>query len=63
MWDADKAGGTGARFSPRDLLRPALLVLHLVHRPHRPLHVLHTHEALVEAEVVAHGVLRDRGTW
>ena len=31
--------------------------LHLVHRPHGALHVLHPAEALVEGEVVSHGVL------
>lgn len=48
-------------FLPRDLLRPAFLVLHLIHCPHCPLHVLHAHKALVQAEVVAHGILRVRG--
>ena len=31
--------------------------LHLVHRPHGALDVLHPAEALVEGEVVSHGVL------
>ena len=31
--------------------------LHLIHRPHGALHVLHPAEALVEGEVVSHGVL------
>ena len=33
------------------------VVLHLVHRPHRPLHVLHSHKALVQRQVVPHCVL------
>lgn len=34
-----------------------LLILPLVHSPHGALDVLHAHEALVQAEVVPHGVL------
>lgn len=41
----------------RGALRPALVELHLVHRPHRALHVLHAHEALVQRQVVADRVL------
>lgn len=42
---------------PRHLWRSPLLVLPLVHSPHGTLDILHTHEALVQAEVVPHGVL------
>lgn len=42
---------------PCDPLGSPPLVLLLIHRPHRTFHVLHTHEALVQAQVVAHRVL------
>ena len=35
-----------------------LVVLHIVHRPHGPLHILHTLEAFVQRQVVAHSVLK-----
>ena len=38
-------------------LRPPSVVLDLVDGPHGALHILHPHEALVEAQVVPHGVL------
>ena len=38
-------------------LRPPSVVLDLVDGPHGALHILHPHEALVEAQVVPDGVL------
>lgn len=46
-----------AEHLPRDLLRPAFLVLHLIYCPHCPLHILHAHKALVQTEVVADSIL------
>lgn len=45
---------------PRDPLGSPPLVLHLIHRPHCTFHVLHAHETLVQAQVVAHRVLMQR---
>lgn len=42
---------------PRHLWRPPFLILALIHGPHGALNVLHAHEALVQAEVVPHGIL------
>ena len=51
-------GGGGGRCGvPCDLLRPAFLILDLVHRPDCSFHVLHTHKTLVQAEVVANCIL------
>lgn len=47
--------------APGHLWRSPLLILPLVHGPHGALDVLHAHEALVQAEVVAHGVLGAQG--
>lgn len=61
-------GGTGVAWPapwrvhvPRHLWRSPLLIFPLVHGPHGALDVLHTHEALVQAEVVPHGVLGVQG--
>lgn len=45
---------------PCDPLGPPPLVLHLIHRPHCTFHVLHAHKTLVQAQVVAHRVLKQR---
>lgn len=42
---------------PCHLWRSPLLILPLVHSPHGTFDVLHADEALVQAEVVAHGIL------
>lgn len=44
---------------PCHLWWPSLLVLVLIHGPHGALDVLHAHEALVQAQVVADGVLQE----
>lgn len=43
--------------APRHLWRSPLLILPLIHSPHGAFDVLHTHKALVQAEVVPHGIL------
>lgn len=45
---------------PCDPLGSPPLILHLIHRPHGTFHVLHAHETLVQAQVVAHRVLMQR---
>lgn len=52
---------TGPAHVPRHLWRSPLLIFPLVHGPHGALDVLHTHETLVQAEVVPHGVLGVQG--
>lgn len=54
------ASARGWAHVPRHLWRPPLLILALVHGPHSALDVLHAHKALVQAEVVPHGIL---GVW
>lgn len=43
--------------TPAGPLAPLLAELKLIHGPHGPLLTLHTHEALMQAQVVADGVL------
>lgn len=38
-------------------LRPSLVEFHFIHGPHSSLHVLHSHEAFVQRQVVADSVL------
>lgn len=50
----------GARYgvgTPAGPLAPLLAELKLIHGPHSPLLTLHSHEALVQAQVVANGIL------
>lgn len=39
-------------------LRSSLAKFHLIHSPHSALDVLHAHEAFMQRQVVAHGVLQ-----
>lgn len=51
---------SGARYgvgTPAGPLTPLLAELKLIHGPHSPLLTLHPHEALVQAQVVANGIL------
>lgn len=51
------ASAQGWAYVPCHLWRPPLLILALIHSPHGTLDILHTHEALVQAEVVSHSIL------
>lgn len=56
------SGRAGTAYSARahipcHLWRSPFLIFPLIHSPHGPLDVLHTDETLVQAEVVAHGIL------
>lgn len=48
--------------SSDELLWAAPVEFQFIHSPHGTFHVLHTHETLVETEVVSHGILGDEST-
>lgn len=43
---------------PSDFLRSSLLKLQFVHSPNSSFHILHSHKALVEAEVMPYCILQ-----
>lgn len=43
---------------PSDLLRPSLLKFQFIYSPDSSFHILHSHKALVEAEVMPYCILQ-----